>query len=124
LFFFLGTFLSVVFLLATGSIHYFKVLSEGLADREKYSVLVRLGLTGQELRKAVSMQLGLSLLVPLLVGLLHSVFAVAELSNLLDYSLLTPYLWAVGVYLVCYAGINALTTRKFLSLVQAAPSVS
>ena len=54
LFFFLGTFLSMVFLLATGSIYYFKVLSEGLADREKYSVLVRLGLTGKELHKAVS----------------------------------------------------------------------
>lgn len=120
LFFFLGTFLSVVFLFATGSIYYFKVLSEGLADREKYGVLVRLGLTGQELRKAVSLQLGLSLVIPLLVGLLHSVFAISELSNLLDYSLTTPYLWAVGVYLLCYAGINVLTTRKFLSLVQAA----
>ena len=124
LFFFLGSFLSVVFLFATGSIYYFKVLSEGLADREKYSVLMRLGLTGKELKQAVTLQLGLSLVIPLLVGLLHSVFAVAELSSLLAYSLTTPYLWAVGVYLLCYVGINAVTTRKFLSLVQAEPGAA
>ena len=46
-------------------------------------------------------------------------FAVAELSSLLDYSLAMTYLVAVGVYLLCYVGINAVTTRKFLSLVQA-----
>lgn len=118
LFFFLGTFLSVVFLFATGSIYYFKVLSEGLADREKYGVLVRLGLTGKELERTVSLQLGLSLVVPLLVGLLHSVFAVSELSNLLDYSLTTPFLWAVGICLLCYSAIYALTKNKFLALVR------
>lgn len=122
LFFFLGSFLSIVFLFATGSIFYFKILSEGLADRPKYEVLRKIGLTHAELKRAVSMQVGMSLLVPLAVGLLHSVFAVAELSSLLAYSLNVPMLWAIAVYLVCYGGIYVLTTRKFMRLVGPDPA--
>lgn len=42
---FSGIFLGLVFLLATGSIIYFKQLTEAHADRERYIVLRKLGVT-------------------------------------------------------------------------------
>ncbi len=118
LFFFLGSFMSIVFIFATGSILYFKILSEGLADKGKYEVLRKIGMTESELKRSVSMQVGLSLIIPLAVGILHSLFAVAELSNILAYSLVVPLLAAIGIYLLCFAGFYFATTRKFLQIVQ------
>ena len=45
---FSGMFLGLVFLLATGSIIYFKQLTEAHADRERYIVLRKLGVTKNE----------------------------------------------------------------------------
>ena len=48
---FIGMFLGLVFLLATGSIIYFKQLTEANADRERYVVLRKVGVTKQEMKK-------------------------------------------------------------------------
>ena len=48
---FSGIFLGLVFLLATGSIIYFKQLTEAHADRERYIVLRKLGVTKTEMKK-------------------------------------------------------------------------
>lgn len=47
---FSGIFLGLVFLLATGSIIYFKQLTEAHADRERYIVLRKLGVTKTEMK--------------------------------------------------------------------------
>lgn len=117
LFYFLGTFMSIVFIFATGSIMYFKILSEGLADKAKYDILRKIGMTAHEIRKAVSMQVGLSLILPLAVGIIHSLFAIDALRNMLGFSLVVPILTAIAIYAVFYAFFYAATTRKFMKLV-------
>ena len=47
---FIGLFLGLVFLLATGSIIYFKQLTEASADRDRYIVLHKVGVTKQEMK--------------------------------------------------------------------------
>ncbi|MDT2264426.1 hypothetical protein P7H12_13755 [Paenibacillus larvae] len=42
---FVGTFVGLVFLIATGSIIYFKQLSEANADKAKYNILRKVGVT-------------------------------------------------------------------------------
>jgi len=117
LFFFLGGFMSIVFILATGSIMYFKLLSEGLADKEKYALLKKIGMTKDEIRRAVSTQVGLSLLLPLLLGIMHSLFAINVLKKFLNYNLLLPTLAAIAVFAFCYAVFFTATTKKFLQIV-------
>ncbi|MCZ2990825.1 hypothetical protein NYY86_22165, partial [Acinetobacter baumannii] len=53
---FIGLFLGLVFLLATGSIIYFKQLTEASADRDRYIVLHKVGVTKQEMKKAIAKQ--------------------------------------------------------------------
>ncbi len=117
LFFFLGGFMSIVFILATGSIMYFKLLSEGLADKEKYALLKKIGMTKDEIRRAVSTQVGLSLLLPLLLGIVHSLFAINVLKKFLNYNLLLPTLAAIAVFAFCYAVFFTATTKKFLQII-------
>lgn len=117
LFYFLGSFMSIVFIFATGSIMYFKILSEALADKNKYDILKKIGMSKNEIKSSVSMQVGLSLLLPLLIGILHSIFAIASLRNQLGISLVVPALIAVAIYILCYGFFFLATTKKFMKIV-------
>ena len=117
LFYFLGSFMSIVFIFATGSIMYFKILSEGLADRGKYDILKKIGMSRKEIKNAVAIQVGLSLILPLIIGIIHSLFAIDVLRDMLEYSLIIPTLWAIAIYLLFYGIFYIATVRKFMKIV-------
>ncbi len=117
LFYFLGVFMSIVFILSTGSIMYFKLLSEGLADKGKYEVLSKIGVSENEIKKGVSMQVGLSLILPLIIAVFHTLFAINVLEGLLHCDLALPTLAAIIIFAVIYGVYYLVTTRKFLSLI-------
>ncbi|MDT2261117.1 hypothetical protein P7H06_18720 [Paenibacillus larvae] len=72
---FVGTFVGLVFLIATGSIIYFKQLSEANADKAKYNILRKVGVTLKEMKKGIGKQIAFIFVAPLIVGILHSIFA-------------------------------------------------
>jgi putative ABC transport system permease protein len=74
-------------------------------------------MTRIEIKKAVSMQVGLSLILPLAVGVVHSLFAIAALKTMLGISLVIPTITAIGIYVLFYAAFYAATTRKFMKMV-------
>lgn len=117
LFYFLGTFMSVVFILAIGSIMYFKLLSEALADKVKYEILGKIGMSRDELKQAVSLQVGMSLALPLVIGIIHSIFAIGALEKVLSISLTLPTLAAVGIFSLIYGVFYLAITNKFVRLV-------
>ncbi|ENQ3107163.1 putative ABC transport system permease protein [Bacillus sp. 491mf] len=114
---FIGVFLGLVFLLATGSIIYFKQLTEANADRERYVVLRKIGVTKQEMKRAIAKQILFIFAIPLAVGILHSLFALKGLSNLLTFEILIPLLMIIGVYSIIYIGYYFLTVRSYLKIV-------
>ncbi|MDT2194599.1 hypothetical protein [Paenibacillus larvae] len=73
---FVGTFVGLVFLIATGSIIYFKQLSEANADKAKYNILRKVGVqprrNGRRDWQACTVFI---FVAPLIVGILHSIFA-------------------------------------------------
>ncbi|PFR27510.1 ABC transporter permease [Bacillus cereus] len=116
---FIGLFLGLVFLLATGSIIYFKQLTEASADRDRYVVLHKVGVTKQEMKKAIAKQVSFIFAIPLVVGILHSLFALKGFSNILPYEILIPLLISIGVYGVIYIGYYFLTVRSYYKIVSA-----
>ncbi|MEI4832093.1 ABC transporter permease [Bacillus sp. FJAT-53711] len=114
---FIGIFLGLVFLLATGSIIYFKQLTEANADRDRYVVLRKVGVTKQEMKKAIAKQISFIFAIPLVVGILHSLFALKGLSNLLPFEILIPLLMSIGVYSVIYIGYYFLTVHSYFKIV-------
>ncbi|HHB1767325.1 TPA: ABC transporter permease [Bacillus cereus] len=116
---FIGLFLGLVFLLATGSIIYFKQLTEASADRDRYIVLHKVGVTKQEMKKAIAKQVSFIFAIPLVIGILHSLFALKGLSNILPFEIMIPLLISIGVYGVIYIGYYFLTVRSYYKIVSA-----
>ncbi|MEI4619635.1 ABC transporter permease [Bacillus cereus] len=114
---FIGLFLGLVFLLATGSIIYFKQLTEANADRDRYVVLCKVGVTKQEMKKAIAKQISFIFAIPLVVGICHSLFALKGLSTLMPYEILIPLLMSIGIYSIIYIGYYFLTVRSYYKIV-------
>ena len=116
--YFIGAFLFLVFVFATGSIIYFKTLSESFRDKNKYEILKKLGTTDLEIGKAVSKQVGIFFILPLIVGIAHSMVAISVLSDLMKCSLIIPTITSIGVFALMYGLFYVFTRRKFITIVE------
>lgn len=115
--FFMGIFLSLVFIVATGSILHFKVLSEAYMDKEKYKILSKIGITDDELKNAISKQVAIYFALPLIVGSMHTCFAITILGRLMECSLLLPTVSSIAAFVIIYGMFYIYTVRKFRLLV-------
>ncbi len=70
-FVFIGLFLGLIFLSGTLLIIYFKQLSEGYQDHDRYIILQKVGMNQQEVRRTVRRQVLLVFMAPLAVALCH-----------------------------------------------------
>lgn len=72
--FFLGILLSIVFLLATVLILYYKQISEGYEDQNRFAIMQKVGMTKREIQRSINSQMLLIFLLPLVMSALHLVF--------------------------------------------------
>lgn len=114
---YLGLIMFVVFSLLTGCALMFKQLSEATADRLKYQSMIHVGATNGEIRRAVNWQVGLSLLLPLLLGFVHAAFAVRVMGAVFDLPTMGYLLIALGVYGVVVLVLYLLTVQRFMRIV-------
>lgn len=106
---FIGVFTSLAFFAATCSLLYFRLFTEIDDDRRYYTRLGQLGLTRGELRGLSRAQAMVIFLIPFLVGLVHSTFAMKALGTLMGLSVLV-YGWLVALgYLILYVGFFVMT---------------
>jgi putative ABC transport system permease protein len=114
---FIGGFLGLVFLAATGSIIYFKQLTEANSDKERYAILHKIGVNKKEVRKSIAKQVFFIFALPLLAGIAHSAVALTALSRLLQTNLVIPVLICMGVYILIYVIYYFLTVRNYYKTV-------
>lgn len=118
--YFLGAFLFLVFVFATGSIIYFKTLSESFEDKGKYGILKKLGTTDLEIYQSLSKQIGIFFILPLIVGIIHSMVAILVLSDIMKCSLNKPTIISISIFVLIYGIFYVFTRKKFLDIVGAA----
>jgi len=111
---FIGGFVGIVFLLATGSIIYFKQMAESTMDKPSYAILRKVGVTKDEIRRSIAKQIGFIFLLPLLIALLHSYFALNTGKVIFGITNVTPIFWSAGVYIIIYAFFYVLTVRSYV----------
>lgn len=99
---FIGIFLSVVFLLCTGSIILFKQLSNIYDDKVRYIMLIKLGANNKDIEKIISKQLKVIFLLPLIVGTVHNLFAMSIAQKFIPRSLITPIIITLVIYYIGY----------------------
>ncbi|WP_152658113.1 FtsX-like permease family protein [Oceanobacillus sp. CFH 90083] len=110
---FVGSFLGLVFLVATGSIIFFKMMTEAEEDKGKYTVLYKIGVSKTEMKKTVRYQVGLIFLAPLVLGLMHGTVALMAFSNLLQMNLWEPIILWMAAYTMIYILYYVMTVRGF-----------
>lgn len=124
-FFFLGLFLGLVFLLAAALILYYKQVSEGYEDCERYRIMQNVGLEKKMVRRSVNAQILVVFFLPLLVAAVHVAFDF----RLMSYLLTLFGLKNTGLTLACtgasflgfavvYGIVYWLTARVYYRIVQ------
>ncbi len=81
--FFLGILLSVVFILATVLILYYKQVSEGYEDQARFGIMQNVGMTEKEIRRSINSQLLTVFFLPLVGAGVHLAFAFPMIRQLL-----------------------------------------
>ena len=123
-FLFLGLLLSVVFLFATALIIYYKQISEGYEDRNRFQIMQKVGMREDEVKNTIRSQILLVFFLPLLVSAVHVAFAFPILTRLLRL-LFQPNqalfmgctITSLAVFAVIYVLIYSITAKIYYQIV-------
>ncbi len=97
---FLGAFFAVLFLAVAVLILYFKQVTEGYEDKERFEILQKVGMDDQQVKKTINSQVLWVFFLPLMATALHMFFA----SKIMAQMLKTFMLYDWGLVLTCIAG--------------------
>lgn len=97
---FIGLFISLLFFIAAGSMIYFKLFTELQEDQMQFRGLIRIGMTRKEIRRIVVSQIAIVFFVPCLIGIVHALFAMVSLDNMMSSSNWLYSFVVIGVYIV------------------------
>ena len=123
-FLFIGIFIGVLFLMATALIIYYKQISEGYEDRERFIIMQQVGMSLSEVKKCIHSQILTVFFLPLVVAVIHICVA---------FNIITKLLWIFGLYNtmlfmgctvvtilifgVVYTVVFSLTSRTYVKIV-------
>lgn len=122
--FFIGLLLSLTFLMAVVLVIYFKQISEGYEDRDRFIIMTKVGLDENQARQSIRKQLLMVFFLPILLAIVHLGFA---------YKMLSAILVSIGVvnmelmlhvtigiclvYFLLYLMVFVITTRTYKQIV-------
>lgn len=112
--FFIGMFITLLFFVASGSMLYFKMFTELQEDQAQFRSLVRIGMTAAEIRRIVATQVGIVFFVPCLVGIVHALFAMRALGNVLGQSIFGYASIVFVVYVVMQAIYFGISCQAYM----------
>lgn len=101
--FMLGLILSIVFLFAAVLMIYYKQVTEGYEDQNRFSIMRKVGMTKRDIRKSINSQMLTVFLLPLLTAGLHLCFAFPMIRLLLSMFSMTNTTLFVKTCLISYA---------------------
>ncbi|MEF2814834.1 MAG: FtsX-like permease family protein [Oscillospiraceae bacterium] len=124
-FLFLGFFLGFVFLLATVLIIYYKQVSEGYDDCDRFRIMQQVGMTHREVKATIRTQVLLMFFLPLVTAAIHIVFAFPLIKQIVfAFGLQNVHLFLLctlgtfGVFALLYTFVYLLTARTYYRIVR------
>ncbi len=122
--FFIGLLLSLTFLMAVVLVIYFKQISEGYEDRDRFVIMTKVGLDEDQTRQSIRKQLLTVFFLPILLAFVHLSFAYKMLSSILlsigvvNAGLMLQVTAGIcGGYLFLYLVVYAITTRSYKQII-------
>ncbi|NLL38400.1 MAG: ABC transporter permease [Clostridiales bacterium] len=123
-FLFLGIFLGSLFLVAAILIIYYKQITEGYSDRERFAIMQKVGMSRAEVKSTIGSQVITVFFLPLAVSCIHIAFAFSIMTKILRvFGLVNVVLFAlctagtIAVFAVIYAAVYAVTARVYYKIV-------
>lgn len=123
-FFFLGAFLGILFTIATILIIYYKQISEGYEDKERYEIMQKVGVSRREIKSSISSQILTVFFLPLITAGLHTAVAFPIIRRLLMIFSLTNVPLMITVTALCFVAfailyviIYSITARSYYRIV-------
>ena len=123
--FFIGIFLGVLFIMAAVLIIYYKQISEGYDDKERFEIMQKVGMSRQEVKASIHSQVLTVFFLPLIVAGIHVAAAFPMISRILVLlNLMNTRLYITCtcvcflVFAVMYILIYFLTARVYYRIVK------
>ena len=122
---FIGFFLSIIFMVGTVLVIYYKQISEGYEDRERFVILQKVGLDQKQIKQTINKQVLTVFFLPVIFAFLHLAFAYHMLSLILKVigvvdtaMMLSVTLSICGIFALVYVLIFIITSRSYRRIVQ------
>ncbi|TFD94402.1 FtsX-like permease family protein [Jeotgalibacillus sp. R-1-5s-1] len=106
---FIAGFLGIVFLSATGSILYFKQMTEVEEEKGSYRTLRQLGFTVGNMMSGVGRKQLLFFAIPLMIGLGHTYFALKSIAFLFRTNITVPVIISISIFTLIYLAFYILS---------------
>lgn len=123
--FFIGIFLSVLFTMAAVLIIYYKQISEGYDDKERFEIMQKVGMTQSEVKGSIRSQILTVFFMPLVTAGIHVTFAFPMMKKILQLMNLTNTklfaICTIGSFLVfalIYGIVYMLTAKLYYKIVK------
>ncbi|EQB87097.1 putative ABC transport system permease protein [Clostridium punense] len=122
--FFLGIFLGALFIMATVLIIYYKQISEGYDDKERFEIMQKVGMSKEEIKKSINSQVLMVFFLPLFTAIIHIAFAfkvIVKLLEVLNLTNVTLFAYCTAgtifVFTIFYAIVYMLTSKVYYKIV-------
>ena len=123
--FFLGIFLGTMFLIVTVMIIFYKQITEGYDDRERYQILEKVGMSSREVKDTIKSQIRIVFVLPIFAAAVHVTAAfpmvnrILKMLNLNNEKLFAGCLTAtIIVFAVIYYLVFKVTSRAYYKIVK------
>lgn len=122
---FLGCFVGILFLMATVLIIYYKQISEGYEDRSRFEIMMKVGMSHEEVKKTIKSQILMVFFIPILVAIIHvavsfrivkMLMSVLSLGNNSTLFIMSTVVTVV-IFFVIYAIVYAITAKAYYNIV-------
>ncbi|MCR8634826.1 FtsX-like permease family protein [Paenibacillus radicis (ex Xue et al. 2023)] len=117
---FIVGFLGLTFLITSGCILYFKQMDESEDEKSSYTILRKLGFTQGDLLQGIQAKQIFNFGIPLVVGLLHSYFAVQSGWFFFGTELWTPMIMVMILYTALYSIFGILSVYYYKKVIKEA----
>ena len=123
--FFIGIFLGVLFIMATILIIYYKQISEGYDDKERFEIMQKVGMSNEEVQGSIRSQVLTVFFLPLITAGIHISFAfpfIVKILSMLNLTNTKLFILCTVVsfiiFALIYSVIYILTARAYYKIVR------
>ena len=112
---FLSIFIGILFFVTSGSFIYNKFYMDEEVDKQKYVQLNKIGLTYNEIKKVVTLEIGVLFLLPYIVAVIHSSLALTVLKNVFNINVTGAAFLVMGSFLLVQILFFLFIRERYLS---------